>query len=71
MRIFNISVEKIPKNRKNATRNPQLSLKTKIHHSVHGASQSILTHICCHSERSEESRVRTRGCSRDPSLRSG
>ena len=24
MRIFNISVEKIPKNRKNATRNPQL-----------------------------------------------
>ena len=30
-----------------------------------------LMKISCHAERSEASRMRPRGCSRDPSLRSG
>ena len=49
----------------NATCNPQLALKAKIHHRWHSVSQRIFTNICCHSERSEESREHTRGCTRD------
>ena len=46
---------------------PATFIENKIHHRGHRFSQSISTHIRCHSERSEESREHTRGCTRDPS----